>query len=180
MKNIIIVLMATFFLSSCGNDDNNVLNNNGNDNNIDITTTTPFEPQNIGTEVILKSSLSRLYALTEFNHIIKNQNELDDILSEAEFNEHIKNRILTNIADVDFGQYQLLAVFNPITMGSGATIDIISVTEYNDNIVVVLDNIYGKEFQFLDIAFPYEIVKMPKIDKPVIFDTSLLWNPYDD
>jgi len=117
------------------------------------------------------------YGLTEFNHVIKNSNELDDILSEAEFNESIKNRMLTYIIDVDFDQYQLLAVFNEFTMGDGSTIDVISVTENEDNIVVVLDNIYGKEFQFLDIAFPYEIVKMPKIDKPVVFDTSLLWVP---
>jgi len=42
-----------------------------------------------------------------------------------------------------------------------------------------LDNIYGKEWQVMDVYFPFEIVKMPKIDKPVEFDTSLLWKPED-
>jgi len=30
------------------------------------------------------------------------------------------------------------------------------------------------------MLFPVEAVKMPKIDKPVVFDTSLLWSPNDD
>jgi len=29
----------------------------------------------------------------------------------------------------------------------------------------------------MNVTFPYEIVKMPKIDKPVMFDISLLWIP---
>jgi len=171
MKNILKIAILSMVLINCGNDDNNVVNN---DNNNDPST---FEPQNVETEIIMKSILPSLYGLTEFNHVIKKPNELDDILSEAEFNEFIKNGILTYITDVDFEQYQLLAVFNEFTMGDGSTIDVISVTENEDNIVVILDNIYGKEFQFLDIAFPIEIIKMPKIDKPVVFDTSLLFTP---
>jgi len=167
MKNILKIAILSIVLISCGNDDKVPI----------IPDVVPFEPQNIETEIILKSSLLHLYALTEFNHIIKNQNELDDILSEAEFDEIIKNRILTSIIDanIDFNQYQVLAVINPNVVGSGTTIDIISVTEYENEIKVVVENL--NKGTPADVTFPYEIVKMPKIDKPVVFDTSLLWIP---
>jgi len=98
MKNRIKIAILSIVLIACGSDDNNVPNNNE---------PTTFEPQNIETEIIMKSILPSPYGLTEFNHVIKNSNELDDILSEPEFNEIIKNRILTGIIDanIDFNQY---------------------------------------------------------------------------
>jgi len=170
MKNIVKIAILSMVLISCSSNDNNVPSNNNND-------TTTFVPQNIETEIIMKSILPSPYGLTKFNHVIKNPNELDDILSEAEFNEFIKNIILSHIIDtnIDFNQYQLLAVINPNVVGSGTTIDIISVTEYENEIKVVVENL--NKGTPTDVTFPYEIVKMPKIDKPVEFDTSLIWQP---
>jgi len=167
-------------LIGCGNDDNNVPNNNNEP--------TTFDPQNVETEIIMKSDsfIPGLQSenrddLINLHYVIKNENEWNDLIIEVKFNQWFINKILEGLEEVNFNfnQHQILVVFNEFTMGVGATIDIISVTEYEDNIIVVLDNIKGKNGQFMDINFPFEIVKMPKIDKPIVFDTSLLWKPED-
>jgi|GEM_PF-279955 len=191
MKNIVKIAILSIVLINCGSDDNVVVNNNNdsssNDNNNDTPAT--FEPQNIEIEIILKSDsfIPGLQSenrdnLVNFHYVIKNENEWNDHIIEVQFNQWFINKIFERLEEVNFNfnQHQILVVFNEFTMGAGATIDIISVTEYEDNIIVVLDNIKGKNGQFMDINFPFEIVKMPKIDKPVEFDTSLFWSPNDD
>jgi len=61
-------------------------------------------------------------------------------------------------------------------MGTGSTINITLVTEYENEIKVVLENLIVSVTADA-ITFPYEIVKMPKTDKPIVLDTSLLWTP---
>jgi len=180
MKNILKIAILSMVLINCSNNDNNVPNN--------YNDPTTFEPQNIDIEIIGKGGImdyeSIMIDKVELFYVIRNESQIDnmpDIFIYPDFSyfyvkDYLKNKILQSF---DFNEYQALVVFNEFSMGSASSIDIISVTEYEENIVVVLDNINGKKMQVTDVWFPYEIVKMPKIDKPVEFDTSLLWKIED-
>jgi len=70
-----------------------------------------FEPQNIETEIIMKS-----YSVVDGNYyiIIKNENKLNDFIFE--FNDFKKNKIFEAMLNFDFDQFQILAVFNTVNM----------------------------------------------------------------
>jgi len=153
-------------LMNCGSDDNNVPNNNNE--------TTTFEPQNIETEVMLKgfSKYKPLYPTTDNYLIMNSQDELDDIISRISY-KYKEHEYLQNF---DFDNYQLIVVFN-LMASIEKSIDITAVIEYENEIKVVVENLeanYENLMLFIGILLPVEIVKMPKMDKPVVFDTSLL------
>jgi len=177
MKNIIKIAILSMVLINCSSDDDAVVNNN-NDND----TNTTFEPQNIETEVMLKgfSELYPLYSSTDDYLVVHFQQELNSFIGRISF-KYYKNEYLQNF---DFDQYQLLVVFN-IEHSTLFSAGITSITEYENEIKVIveyleidLQSIIENEGDIIVIPnillFPVEIVKMPKIDKPVEFDTSLI------
>jgi len=165
MKNILKIAILSMVLINCCSDDNNVPNNNNEP--------TTFEPQNIEIEVLLNSAFSAAssYYPVEDNFIVMHtQNELDNFVFERFFNYP------TELESIYFSQYQVLYVESQNVMGSGSTINITLVTEYENEIKVVLENLILSVTADA-LTFPYEIVKMPKTDKPIVFDTSLLLIP---
>jgi len=171
-------------LINCGSDDNVVVNNNndssGNDNNND--TPSAFEPQNIEIEVALKcffvasvegvttTYYSAMYTQEEFNDFIHQSMCYEDILIPSLFDNTF-----------NFEEYQLLVAADYISIYE-QTLDITSVTEYENKVIAVVENLES-DFSYDLIAVPLiavTIVKMPKIDKPVEFDTSLLWWSLND
>jgi len=181
MKNILKIAILSIVLIACSSDDNNcVCNNNnssGNDDNNDTPTT--FEPRNIETQVMLKgySSFEPLYPSTDDYFVIHTQEELDNLIERIGEYLHRLHPSLHNNT-FDFDKDQLLVVFN-LAVITENSIDITSVTEYKDKIIAVVENLlsdYPGIFPTIPL-FPVEVVKMPKIDKPVEFDTSLIFTP---
>jgi hypothetical protein len=70
--------------------------------------------------------------------------------------------------DIDFNQYQIVAVFDDLKLYTGSTIDITEVTETQSNINVSVENI--KPYGFLAaLSQPFHIVRIPKSDKPIVY-----------
>jgi len=81
----------------------------------------------------------------------------------------------------NFEEYQLLVASDYVSIYE-QTLDITSVTEYENKVIAVVENLES-DFSYDLIGIPFiavTIVKMPKIDKPVEFDTSLLLSSQND
>lgn len=71
--------------------------------------------------------------------------------------------------DIDFDAYQVLAVFDKIYGYGGHSIDITKVMETNTGIVVTVKNIQPGGDNPI-VTQPFHIVKIPKSEKPVVFE----------
>jgi len=71
--------------------------------------------------------------------------------------------------NIDFSQYQIIAVFDKIYSNGGHSIDIINVKENGKSITVVVNNLLTGDATSV-IAQPFHIVKIPKTEKQIIFE----------
>lgn len=149
MKTIILSLVLFLSLSCSDNDDKQIAPN----------VETPITFVLIG-----KSSISNPSPLLQ-NVLITNQTQWDALLTSMnEVNNVSNNFTETNI---NFNDFDIVAVFkNPIS-NSTSTVDITSIVENQTNRLVTIE--YLKIGISNDIAQPFHIVKIPKSAKPVIF-----------
>ena len=71
--------------------------------------------------------------------------------------------------DIDFSEFMVLAVFDDIKANGGHSIDIMRVTEYETKIVVDTYNLLKGDLTTV-ITQPFHIVKIPKQNKPIVFN----------
>ncbi len=71
--------------------------------------------------------------------------------------------------EVDFELYQVLAIFDEVKMSGGWTIDITDIAENQENLLVNLDNIKTGDATTV-ITQPFEIVKIKRTGKPIVFE----------
>jgi hypothetical protein len=101
------------------------------------------------------------------NIIITTSTEWHDLISKIKSRNDNITDSFTEI-DIDFTQYQIIAVFDDIKGNGGWSIDIIDITEYADSIVVTCKNKEtGNETRI--ITQPFQIVKIPTSSKNIIF-----------
>lgn len=76
------------------------------------------------------------------------------------------------IPEIDFSTYTVIAVFMGEFSTGGHGIEIKEIIEYEDRVVVVVDKTFPKPGSIVTQAFtqPYHIIKIKKIDKPIIFE----------
>jgi len=70
--------------------------------------------------------------------------------------------------EIDFSKYQVIAVFDELKSNGDWSIDITDVTEYEDSIVVSVQNLQMGNSSMV-MTRPYHIVKIPVFNKKVIF-----------
>jgi len=187
MKNIVKIAILSMVLINCGSDNNGIdnsdsINNNGNindnsnDNSNDAPTT--FETQNIDFITISKGYY--LYYKEEseeiqnivFTNSFEWESFLDEIPNELECFDPNNEWDCFHEIEIDFTTYQVIATIDIGRPSTGWYIEIGTITELESEIKVTVDA-EQKEIGFAGIITqPYHIVKIPKIDKPVVFDTS--------
>ncbi len=149
MKTLILSLV--FFLTlSCNNND---------DNQSATNVATPITPTLIG-----KNSISNPSTPLQ-NILITNQSQWNALLTSM----NAVNNVSTNFTEtnINFSNYDVVAVFrNPIS-NSASTVDITGIDENQTNRVVSVQNLTNGISS--DIAQPFHIVKIPKSTKPVVF-----------
>ena len=100
---------------------------------------------------------------TKQNIVINNNSEWRTLLT----NFNIIQSNLTNTfteTKVDFDKYKIIVV---IDVGNSATrIDLINITENNNNITVAINLKLGIA---QDVVLPFQIVKIPQSTKPIVF-----------
>jgi hypothetical protein len=115
-----------------------------------------------GSEGIAKQNLA-IQTQEEWNNLITAMNSVNNVSNN--FTE----------TDIDFSKYQVLAIFDEVKGSGGWSIDITGVTEYQDEIIVTVENLQ-KGGTATVMTQPYYIVKIPKSDKKIIFDDKTMIN----
>ena len=149
MKKIFLIAILSMVLINCSSDDNN---ESFTPQNIDFTT--------IGQGVIIVN----LMTIEQQNTVITNQtywNQLLELLdgAAAEISE----------TDIDFNAFQVIALIDEERGHTGHWLTITGIIENENNITVTILN--GEyDSGYTAISRPYHIVKIPKSDKPVVFE----------
>ena len=147
MKNLILSLFA-FFILGCDNDTPS-----------NSTTLIPITPVLIG-----KSSFSFSGAPLQ-NIVIINQTQWNSLLTAM----NSINNVSTSFAEqnIDFNNFDVVAVFSNTILNSSSTVDITNIEENQTNRLVTVQNLTDGISG--DVAQPFHIVKIPKSTKPVLF-----------
>jgi predicted RNA-binding protein associated with RNAse of E/G family len=104
--------------------------------------------------------------ITKQNKVIsdtKSWNELIDKMNSV--NNVSESFTETNI---DFQNFSIIAVFDEIKANGGYSIDVIKIVENENNIIVTLDYLLKGDDTTI-MTQPYNIVKIPKDNKEIIF-----------
>lgn len=87
--------------------------------------------------------------------------------------QHVKSKVSGGtITDpsIDFSMYTILGIIDRVQPSNGFSADIVSVIEEEDDIVVKSDFSSPVGGSATVLTRPYHFVKVPKIDKPVVFE----------
>ncbi len=128
-----------------------------------------FNSQTVDSEIIAKTFIASGNGYSNLHSVLYSQNEWDILLNSLEgLGVNTEYIIDAENQEIDFNNFQLIAVFYDGITSSGTTIDITNITENENEIVVTVENLHIGTTT--DVAQPFEIVKIPKIDKPVVFE----------
>jgi len=151
MKNVILILFAFSLLISCNKDEENTI------------------------EIIpILISKSELYGngeeeINQSNLVITDSVNWVELIMKMDSVNNTSNNF-TEI-DVDFSQFQIIAIFDEIRPNSGSSIEILSIKEDERNITVSIGFI-SSNGDIPVINQPFHIVKIKKTEKPVVFIDS--------
>jgi hypothetical protein len=70
---------------------------------------------------------------------------------------------------IDFNNYTVISIFDRGYSNGGHSIDITNITEFEDNIIVTVENLQTGNTSSVGTQ-PYHIVKIPKATKPIVFE----------
>lgn len=148
MKKLIFILslvLVSFSIYSCKSDDNEQYKTV------------------INTHLVAKGNTSATY-VTPQKSVFKTANEWNNFLASYQ------PTAPTNLqqANIDFAQYDVLTVVDDVYGNGGHSIDIMSVTENPQNIVVIVDKLLTGDATTV-VTQPFHIVKITKTTKPIIF-----------
>lgn len=160
MKNLFLFLFS-FILLGCNNDDE--------------PTPTPFVPVEITPTLISKYNIgvSSSIGISEQKTIYNESTNWNLLLNQIESyylplgEDYLAQHFLETI--IDYTNYTVIAVFDQVYGNGGHSIDITNITEYENNIVVTVDNLQTGNSSSV-ITQPYHIVKIPKATKPIVFE----------
>jgi hypothetical protein len=150
MKTLILTILTMFVLNSCDKNEES------------------FSPQNINPTLIGEGSLFSTYSnnITSNNLVILNDQDWNNFIS----NMNNPNNLSMSFTEtnIDFNNYMILAVFDEPRPTGGYQISITNIVENSNNIIVDF-NLTGSGDLTQMPTHPYYIVKIPKSNKPVIF-----------
>ncbi|KUJ52636.1 protease complex subunit PrcB family protein [Chryseobacterium sp. JAH] len=150
MKNYLLLFFCSLFfiLNSCDDNENN------------IEYKTPITTQPIG-----KGNLSGSY-VSQQNIVITTTAQWTALLNSLDSVNNISGGFTET--NIDFNQFMVIATFDQVFSNGGHSIDIITVDENPQNIVVDLEKLLTGNATSV-VTQPYHIVKIPKSTKPVLF-----------
>lgn len=153
MKSVLFCLIATL-LFGCSNDNE---------------TETPFTPVNITPILISKGYIHADILIGSQNTVISNQttwNQFMSDLSDSGMYTHNSPAFLETT--VNFTDYKLLVVIDAMRPDTSYSINITNVIE-NENTINVTKQSTTIGAGYDIVIHPFHIVKIPNIDKPIVF-----------
>ena len=155
MKRFLLYSLLLIFVS-CSSDDN------GNGEEV-------FEPQ-----IIEPIEISKGYMTGSGMFLVEEQ--LTVIYTESQWEELIESMIYyNNVNDefaktpINFDDFQVFVVMEEVKYSGGWSIDITEIIEELDEIHVKVENLLTGNATSM-VMRPFHIVKIPKSDKPVVFE----------
>jgi hypothetical protein len=152
MKTKISILFITIFIglmTSCSQTDEDL-------NPINFTAIGQNNLFGSGRENIIQQNL-----------IISDSNTWNELMTKINsVNNNSEGFTETNI---DFANFMVIAVFDKVYGNGGHSIDIIKITENENKVIVTIDNVLKGDATSV-MTQPYQIVKIRKTDKLIIFE----------
>lgn len=150
MKKYLLLFVCLIFsiISSCS------------DNEDTIESKTSVTIHQIG-----KGNLMEDY-VPQQNMVITNSTQWTQLLNDLDNVNNVSDGFTET--NIDFNQYMVIAVFDQVYNNGGHSVDIITVDDNPQNIVVDVEKLLTGNVTSV-VTQPYHIVKIPKIAKPVIF-----------
>jgi len=146
MKNLIYLILPLFVLTACTNDDNDVIAN-------DVQFTT-----------VGKNSLNGGENIPQSNFVFNNQADWNNFLNQINTINNVSGTF--NETNIDFNAFTVITVVDEVKT-SGSEISIINVMENTNNIQIAKELTM---FATTVISQPFHIIKIPKTNKPIIFN----------
>src|SRR5690554_2972126 len=156
MKKLAFLPIVLILLLSCSNDDN------GNGEEV-------FEPQILAFETISQGYLTStgMYLFEESNLVIYSSEEWAELTEQMSFYNTVGDDFMD--VEVNFQTTQVLVCIDKIYYNGGWSIDITEVIETENHITVSIENLNTGNLTSI-VTRPFHIVKIPKSDKPVVFE----------
>jgi len=145
---VLILSLVLLLTISCTSDD---------ENDFETQTITPIlvgKGNLMGSENISNQSIT-IYDSASWSKII---NSIDQYRLQQSFTS----------TNVDFNNFQIIAVIDAVKSSGGHSIDITNIEETPKNIVVTIKHLLPGNATTV-ITQPFHIVKIPKSTKPVVF-----------
>jgi hypothetical protein len=159
MKKLFLLLFSLMVIS-CNDDD------------VEPVVTPPFEPIIINYTLISKRNIYP-NVVNQQKTVINTSIEWNNLLTQ------IHNFYLPAGIDfttqyftetiIDFNNYTVIVVFDQSYSSGGHSIDITNITEFETNIIVTVENLQTGNGSSVGTQ-PYHIVKIPKANKPIVFE----------
>lgn len=148
MRKTLLIAILSMALINCGSDDNN---------------NESFTPQNIDFTTIAQNVMSASITIEQQNMVITNSTDWNQLL------ELLNQDWSFSETDIDFDTFQVIASIDEERGHTGHWVEITEIIENENNITVTLST--GEyDSGYTAICRPYHIVKIPKSDKPVVFE----------
>lgn len=149
MKQLIFILCISLSLWSCNDDDLNI--------------------SEIKYSSIAQGNLSgnSEEGISQSNLVIKTTDAWNNLMAQM---DSVNDNTTSNFTetDIDFEQYQIIAVFDHIYGNGGHSIEITSVIKEKNKIIVKIERLQNGD-DTLVMTQPFHIVKIPKSDLEIIF-----------
>lgn len=160
MKKVILIVTAILVLG-CNSDNEE--------------TVAVFEPVEIEPSLIGKQNLSiPTNNPQQQNTVISDEiiwinfkNQIDSYYQQ--FGINYTQQYFTETT-IDFNNFIVIAVIDQFYTNGGYTIDITNITEFENEIVVTIENLNSTGNGSNVAIQPYHIVKIPKVNKPIFFN----------
>lgn len=152
MKKILLLLIG-LILTACSDD----------------STTVSQQEQNVAFQMVGKGNLygNSSENINQQNLVINTEAEWNALKAAMDAANNTTYQFTET--EINFEVYQVIAVFDAVKMNGGWTIDVMDIGETQDNLRVNLDNVRTGDATAV-ITQPFEIVKIKRTGKPILFD----------
>lgn len=162
MKKIILIVVSIILVFSCDSDNEQ--------------TNAVFDPVEITAYLIGKKYFSPSAGVSQQNSVINDEvawtnlkNQIDSQYIEIGLGNYYTQNNFEETT-IDFNNFIVIAVIDQFYTNGGYTIDITNITEFENEIVVTIENLNSTGNGSNVAIQPYHIVKIPKVNKPIFFN----------
>ncbi len=155
MKPIFLIFLLVAFVS-CQSDEI------APETSKDITFT-----KNLDFSVVAQGNLNGSENIEKSNLIIQNNTSWEGLINKMNSVNNVSNKFIET--NIDFSRYTIIAVFDEVYGNGGHSIDVITVKENDFNVIVKLDRLLKGNLASV-ITQPFQIIKVPKTAKQIIFE----------